>query len=346
MDWKSGIKSIYGFAFFLFFVSNINAQNKKFVNGQVFAFETAVRQNFPKSPLGEDYISMNKNIKVIYLQNLLRDSIFKLRNRPNISQVESKDDLIKTESDIKVRQLQSKLDSSQEIIKNLQYELVLCDRNKERIFNDNERTIEELNRATAQYNKLLEQIKYGKSTKHYDVTRIREPEVVISKRGLYFAVDIKNPQNEKIIYFDEGLYYINMFDTHYLKSLSEFDKDILSIIRSARKSYEIFIRGSADASSNNFQKPLNPLYNFSTISILRRSSNQVQYEFEEVSKTIGSHFGNIDLPNLRAQFIYNQLNTDAIIYPKDKLHILDGTVTPKTNPMDRNVRIYLYLKDN
>jgi len=133
---------------------------------------------------------------------------------------------------------------------------------------------------------------------------------------------------------------------NYNESLSAFDRDVLRIIRNNKKEYEIFVRGSADLSNTDFKKSLHKYYKFNSIKFLKHSDNNVQYEYTESEEKIYESYSNRNLPNLRAQFIVNQMNeSDEVTYPMTKLHILDGTVTQKYNPNDRNVRIYLYIKE-
>jgi len=49
---------------------------------------------------------------------------------------------------------------------------------------------------------LIDELKSGKETKFYKVTKMQEREIVLGRRGFYFAIDFKNPKADQTLFFD------------------------------------------------------------------------------------------------------------------------------------------------
>jgi len=360
MKYKLEIKSIYIIFIFQFLLlANSFAQNKKYMSGQVNILESVLNRQFPNNPWVDKYYASNK-LKIGQLQKALNDSINELKTSSRrLMNDSSPANMSRTKEELfisEIKKLNQQLFSSRDTIELLYKRLNRCESSRETVFRNLEgfdvksnvvdEKIREVDGKVQELEKIIEELKYGKETKYYKITRMREREIVLGKRGLYFAIDFINPEAKQILYFEESQYYIDIFDTKYQESLSEFDRDVMKTIRNGKKEYEVFVRGSADLTTTDFRKKLNQRYQYNSISFLKRSDNHVQYDYAELQEIIKENYSNKNLPNLRAKFIVNELNeSDPVNYPITKLHILDGTVTPKIDPKDRNVKIYLYLKD-
>ncbi len=326
------------------------AQNRNYTKGQLSILEKIVSTHFKNKEGLNTPTSSNKR-KVEYLENFLNKEIVQMKELNKLAILRNgQRENIKVDSLIlQVEALKHELEILKLTNINLKNQLVDCIQEKRSLlFNlDSLEDIEGSSRKKIQtLEQLIGDLKAGRQTKYYNVVRMPDREVVKGKIGLYFNIDFKNPYSEKILYFEEGLYYIDIFERSYQQSLTEFDKEVLKIIRKSTKEYEIFVRGSADYSSSNFSKHLNEYYNYKNITFLKKSSNQIQYEFNEHIENVTNPYNNSNLPNLRAQFIIDKMNKyDDIKFSKNKLHILDGTVTKRVNQEDRNVRIILYVKD-
>lgn len=191
---------------------------------------------------------------------------------------------------------------------------------------------------------LVKELKKGKSTPYYNLSRFNDNELVENKKGIYFEIEFKEPELEKTLYFDIEQYVIDKWDKIYKKAITKFDQDVTRILDQDNfVKYQFFIRGSADIDvGNDLDKPLLKEYDFREFEILKMKKNERIYSADSYIHQIGPTYDNDELPNLRAQFIKTVLVKNYERRRK-KVHILDGAVTKNEEPIDRNVRILLFV---
>jgi hypothetical protein len=158
-------------------------------------------------------------------------------------------------------------------------------------------------------------------------------------KGGYYELIIKGPA-----LFPVGEYIIDGQDKEYSQPLDHFFDEVITVLRRAHIDRQLFIKGSADKTgdttfSKNF---VIDRYTYRAFPYLPYDPQQQQFAQNKQIWAIPGPYANKDLPNLRARYTQESLNSGA---RQLESTILAGVVTPKLNePKDRNITILLYIK--
>lgn len=199
--------------------------------------------------------------------------------------------------------------------------------------------------------------------KYIRLLPIFDDEIVEGKKGEYYECIIGEPEQGgktfyKDITFKAGRYILNDHDKSVFHEAIQAIQDTIltGIIENAGKDYEIYIQGSADSlGHNNFRRSKKPLpdegafpYSYPQGGIFQihpHVTTQQSYIFSintVPKKIFPDTLRNEDLPNCRAYFIQQAVLSLKNI-KKDKVHLLDGSVSTRISATDRKVRITLFV---
>ncbi len=180
-------------------------------------------------------------------------------------------------------------------------------------------------------------------TELYKINRIQEVQLIEGKVGNYYVIDLRKAKTKEIIYFQAGKYVIDHFDVNFRDAVNTFVQDILENQYIRNTNYELFILGSADiAGHDTFVAETDSRYLFPNgIKCLEIADSGNPYRYKDVKKNVGSQYTNVDLPNLRAEFV--KLKIDELRLINKEITILSGSVTSVVNQLDRNAKLILYI---
>ena len=181
--------------------------------------------------------------------------------------------------------------------------------------------------------------------KGYDMSLMQGDELVAGLKGTYWKVNIRDSRTNKYVYFDPGRYELD-FDI-IKASVAEFCEKVVSVIKRSANSvddYQIFVRGSADhLGHKNFKKNIDgnvDHYEIEYYPLVKGKNNL--YGRNSITKEIGPLYENVDLPDLRANFLKDHLDD---LCQFDSFKILEGTVSDVESKRDRNVCLMLYVSN-
>lgn len=187
---------------------------------------------------------------------------------------------------------------------------------------------------------ILKQLKsnmfYGIENPSYTIQKHPADEVVQGKKGCYYIVDLKDSEGNNPVLFNIKEYELNEMSARFRESVTEFRKNILEQFIRGNKSYDLFIHGSADRGRHT---ALGRLNEEKQISYLPKIANN-QFSLN-VNSMIVTEYTNNELPNLRASYLQNKLQSLGI-----KSTILEGSVTSEINNTERNATVYLFVNWN
>lgn len=174
------------------------------------------------------------------------------------------------------------------------------------------------------------------ATSAYRVEPMSDPDLVTGRLGRYYRIDLKSPKSGQLFTFDSGKYTLQGNKAEYRLAFQSFAGDVLKQLE-GRTSFEIFVRGSADGQA--YSGPFEPGFEFRRLAYLP-GNGRGKYLANPASVALGNTVRNIDLPNLRGEFLRGYL---AQLYPVKPATLLEGQVMKKDNPAARNTEIILFV---
>jgi hypothetical protein len=192
---------------------------------------------------------------------------------------------------------------------------------------------------------LSNNMKNNISTEYVSLNTDSLLEIGENNGGNYYSldlIDITMSESLKVLYFDAGEYTFPNFNSQFIYSLDDLADLVLQPLSDANIDYEIYVKGRADIAGDGvFEKSLLENYKYQNIEYYPLSGKN-KFSKKKQVWDLGDQYTNKDLPLLRAKFIQETLSAEP--FKLKKPQILEGRVSPKETPLDRNVMIYLYIK--
>lgn len=183
----------------------------------------------------------------------------------------------------------------------------------------------------------------GKHTEYYNIKIHPNDEVIKDKKGKYFEIRLRDAKRKEELFFDLGKYRLDEFSEAFDLAMDAVKKDIIDIVSSGGVKYKVYIKGRADIVGDRKQV-IDNLVGRETITIQYLLKNPIdpgnQWLPQTGSAEISKTYNNKQLPNLRAWYSKEKLDTLNIA-----ADILDGEVTLRESPKDRQALILLYWPD-
>lgn len=192
---------------------------------------------------------------------------------------------------------------------------------------------------------ILQKLGRGIDTPNYRCTPIATNEYVGGKRGYYYQVNLKNATTKQDIYFPSGEYVLRADGPVFLEALRQFRGEVLAAVEDMHCRYEVFTRGSADATGNDtLRRHLEADHAYSRMLVLpQRNGSKTIFEGQPEERLILNPFMNKHLPNLRGRFAQEALMS-PVYQLSCNVFILDGEVTPNLDaPRDRSAQFILFV---
>lgn len=184
--------------------------------------------------------------------------------------------------------------------------------------------------------KLRDKIGVQLDTPQYSISSYPDPEVVKSKVGRYYVVELKDAERGIRYYFEKGRYTLDRRSEEFRASLNTFLADIVSRVH-GKVDYDLFVRGSADALP--YRGQLEPGFEFTHVRYLKSLGGD-KYGDALMEHPVEAKLRNEDLPHLRSAYL-QKIITEA--YPVRAPIILEGGVTRQVADRDRNAEILLFM---
>ena len=174
------------------------------------------------------------------------------------------------------------------------------------------------------------------ATSAYRVEPITDPELITDHKGRYYLIELRAPKTGQSFTFDSGKYTLQSNRVEYKQTFNAFASDVLKQLEGQAR-FDLYVRGSADA--QHYNGPYEPGYEIKKLAYLP-STGRGQYLANLATVALGSTVRNLDLPNLRGEFLRSYL---ASLYPQKPAVLLEGQVTKKDNPAARNTELILFI---
>ena len=186
---------------------------------------------------------------------------------------------------------------------------------------------------------LQERLDRGVNQPQYEIKPYPNREVVKTKAGKYYIIDLKDADSKVLILFKLGEYTKDEFERVFINAMSKVKQDVLNHLSDKQVSYGIYVRGSADIVGDK-KASIGDLIEGDSRDVtylVKNPNNPNQYLQEAETQTVPRQFANKHLPNLRAAYIQEKLKALDL-----SSTILDGSVTQRESEQDRNALILLY----
>jgi len=174
----------------------------------------------------------------------------------------------------------------------------------------------------------------------YSAVLLNETELVVGKKGIYYAIRLFSPAREIIPKFDLGSYRLDTTKHQEIaRAFAELNREVVSVLATGNP-VTIFVRGRANNIGFKGPGALHVgLCSGSSISYLPYDRGAKKYTSAATQQVLASTFTNRELPNLRGAFI--ACIVQASIQPAELL-ILQGEIAETSDHSAQTAEMFLF----